>query len=110
MSREPWGVTLRRARAVMAEFRSDHKVSIEATQSGKRYVAVCACGYRSTTRSSAAEAVRTGIWHLSRSADEYDPDVYARDGVSLPETVSAAPQDRDEAEHAPLRTVKTNPA
>jgi hypothetical protein len=77
----------------MAEFRNTHKVRVEPNASGKRFAAVCECGYRSTNRVSALEAVKAGVWHLSRAADEYDPEVYARDGVSVPETVTAPSQD-----------------
>jgi hypothetical protein len=41
------------------------------TESGKRFVMECSCGWRSTTRATWKEAVRAGIHHVESSARRY---------------------------------------
>lgn len=93
-ARDPFAVTLARARRAMADFRDDHKPAVRQTKTGG-YLASCSCGWEARSPySKASNALGEAIHHLAQAGDAYGPEQAARDGVSLPQTVSPPAQDR----------------
>ena len=109
-ARQPFSVTLAQAREAMGQFRS-HKPAVRETRGGD-FLAYCACGWEShSPYVLASEALRQAIYHLSQAADDASPENFPpRSGVSSLADVGLSEHDGEADEHAPGRTVKSNPA
>lgn len=70
------------------EFEMDIKWSEHMQR--EKFWFMCSCGYRSTVRWSAADAMQVAQWHIRKVAQEHRNQHSRNGGVSLPGNVRAA--------------------